>query len=303
MKVFLTAAAGFVGSRLLDDLLAAGHEVTALAHSDRSLEQLRRLHPELNIARGDVTKAGDMLKAVPSGTEAVIYIPGLLREFPSKGITFRGVHVEGVRNTLAAARNAGATRWIEMSALGTGPHGKTGYFRTKWEAEELVRSSGMQWTILRPSVIFDDRPTKLKTFVNEIAKAIRQLPFIPILGTGKFRLQPVSVDDVSQTIVQALSKPETIGKTYEIGGPEKLTYTEIVTTIARGLHSKKPKLRIPMVLAEVAAKLFQRFAFFPFTTDQLTMLKDENIVKDRSREEEWKSTFTLPLKRFESLAG
>src|SRR5439155_23279901 len=95
------------------------------------------------------------------------------------------------------------------------------------------------------------------------------------------------------------SKPETIGKTYEIGGPEKLTYLEIVRTIAREMNVKKPRLHLPMWLCEWLAFLFQTFAWFPFTVDQLVMLKEENIVKDPAKEQEWRETFDLPMKRFE----
>jgi uncharacterized protein YbjT (DUF2867 family) len=299
MRIFLAGASGYVGSRVLDDLLAKDHEVTAHAHTDRSRQELLRKHPSLQVALGDVADAEAMLRAVPLGIEAVIYLPGLLREFPRKGISFQKAHVEGCRNLMAAGKRAGVRRWIELSALGAGPGAKTPYFRTKWEAEEHVRSSGLNWTILRPSVIVDDRPSHRKNFVGEIANVIRELPFIPVLGSGKYRLQPVSLDDVSQTIVQSLEKPETVGKTYEIGGPEKLRYIEIVQIIAIAMGIKKPRLHLPMWLCEVLAFPFQTFTWFPFTVDQLVMLKEENIVKNATKDREWRETFDLPMKRYE----
>jgi uncharacterized protein YbjT (DUF2867 family) len=299
MRIFLAGASGFVGSRVLDDLLARGHEVTAHAHTERSRQELLGKYPSLSVVVGDVVDPAAMLRAVPPGTEAVIYLPGLLREFPRKGISFQKAHVEGCRNVMAAAKRAGAQRWIELSALGAGPHAKTPYFRTKWEAEEHVRASGLDWTILRPSIIVDDRPSNRKNFVGEIAKAIRELPFIPILGNGKYRMQPVSVDDVSQTIMQALEKPGTIGKTYEMGGPEKLTYLEIVRVITGAMKVKKPRLYLPMWLCESLAFLFQTFFWFPFTVDQLVMLKQENIVKDPAKDREWREMFDLSMKHYD----
>jgi len=245
-----------------------------------------------------------MLRAVPNGTEAIIYLPGLLREFPRKGITFRAVHVEGVRNLLAAAKRSGATRWIQLSALGARrmtdhpPNAQTGYYRTKWEAEELVSASGLSWTILRPSLIFDDRPRTQHNFVDEIAKAIRMAPFVPILGNGKFILQPVSLDDVSQTIVQSLAKPQTIGKIYEVGGPEKITYRELVTKITQAMGSKKPTIKIPLSLLMSFARLFGPFAWFPITVDQIIMLRDGNYVHDPNEDRKWQATFDLPMKKF-----
>jgi len=298
MNIFLAGASGFAGSRVLDDLVSAGHDVVALAHSERSLEEIARSNPKAKAVKGDVANADDMLRAVPIGMDAIIYLPGLLREFPSKGITFRKVHVDGVKNLLAAAKQSGATRWIQMSALGASQNGSTGYFRTKWEAEELVRASGLDWTILRPSLIFDDRQRHQHNFVDEIAKAIRMSPLVPILGDGKFLFQPVSLDDVSQTIVQSLSKPETIGKIYEIGGPEKITYIELVTRIAQAINSKKPPVQIPLLLISSFARLFGPFSWFPITEDQILMIKDGNYVHDPIEDKKWQETFKLPMKKF-----
>jgi uncharacterized protein YbjT (DUF2867 family) len=298
MHVFLAGASGYVGSRVLDDLVAAGHEVVALAHSDRSLEEIAKRNPNVNIVKGDVTNAEKMLRAVPHGTDAIVYLPGLLREAPSKGITFRAVHVDGVRNLLHTAKAVGATRWIQMSALGARPNAPTAYYRTKWEAEELVRTSGLDWTILRPSLIFDDRLRHQHNFVDEIAKAIRMAPFVPIIGNGEFLFQPVSVDDVSQTIVQSLSKPDSIGTVYELGGPEKRTYRELVTMIARAMSTKKPAVKIPLWALTSVARLFGRFSWFPITSEELAMLRNGNFVREVAEDRKWRETFELPMKRF-----
>jgi NADH dehydrogenase len=298
MKIFVAGASGFVGEPVVRDLLSAGHEVIALAHSLQSVEALKSIHPGLAAVAGDVANRDAMLRAVPYGTEAIVYLPGLLREFPKKGLTFRAVHVEGVRNLLAAAKQATAIRWVQMSALGADSNPTIEYYRTKFEAEELVKASGLGWTILRPSLIFDDRPRRQHSFVSEVTKAIRSAPFIPILGNGNFLLQPVSVEDVSKTIIESLTKPETMGKIYEMGGPEKLTYREIVLTIARAMGSKKPAVSIPLSAILFAARLFGRFPWFPITADQILMLKNGNFVHDSNEDRIWRETFNLPLKRF-----
>ncbi|MFI5201723.1 MAG: NAD(P)H-binding protein [Candidatus Kapaibacterium sp.] len=311
MKILLAGASGFMGERVLKDLLSASHEVTALVHSDRSVSELARSNPRVKAVTGDVTRSSDMLRAMPNGIEAIIYLPGLLRESPREGITFRAVHVEGVRNVLAAAKAVGmddrssTRRWIQMSALGAGPNASTEYYRTKWEAEELVKASSFDWTILRPSLIYDDRPRRQHNFVDEIVKAIRMAPFVPILGnvddrssTGEFLLQPVSVDDVSQTIVQSLAKPETAGNIYEIGGPEKLTYRQVVITIARAMGTKKPAIKIPLGAIMSTARLLDRFSWFPITRDEIRMLRDGNYIRDPGEDRKWRETFELPMKRF-----
>ncbi|HET6400332.1 MAG TPA: NAD(P)H-binding protein [Candidatus Kapabacteria bacterium] len=309
MKIFLAGATGFVGERVLNDLLSAGHEVTALVHSAHSLEEIVRTNPNVKAVTGDVANAEAMLRAMPTGINAVIYLPGVLRESPRKGSTFQAVHVEGVRNVLAAAKAIGARRWIQMSALGARPNTSTQYYRTKWEAEELVRaddrsSSGLEWTILRPSLIFDDRPRRQHNFVDEIAKAIRMAPFVPILGSGTFLFQPVSADDVSQTIVQSLAKPETVGALYEIGGPEKLTYRKLILSIARAMGTKKPAIKIPLWAILPPARLLGHFSWFPISFDEILMLRNGNYVRDPEEDRKWRETFDLPLKGFsESVQG
>ncbi len=287
----------------MDDLVIAKHEVVALAHSNRSLEEIAHAHPKVTVVQGDVSRPEDILRAVPLGTEAIVYLPGLLREFPRKGILFRAVHVEGVRNVIPASMHAGATRWIQMSALGEAPVASTSYYRTKWEAEELVRASSLDWTILRPSLLFDDRPRREHNFTQEIAKAIRIAPIIPILGNGTFLFQPVSVDDVSQTIVQSLTKPETIGTIYEMGGPEKISYRELVSLIARAMDTKKPAVKIPLWFMTSLARLLGRFSWFPITVDEIAMLKNGNYIRDPQKDRQWRDSFDVPMKRFSDCVG
>ncbi len=298
MNIFLAGASGFVGSRVLEDLVNAGHDVVALVHSNHSFDEIARSNPKAHVVMGDVANADAMLRAMPGGMDAIVYLPGLLRELPGKGITFRSVHVDGVRNVLAAAKRSGTKRWIQMSALGVNANGSTEYYRTKWEAEAFVKASGFDWTILRPSLIFDDRPRREHNFVQEIANAIRMAPFVPILGDGRFLFQPVSVDDVSQTILQSLTKPTTIGNIYEIGGPAKISYRELVLLIARAMGTKKPPVALPFWCITFVARMLGRFSWFPITTGELAMLRDGNYVHDDDEDRKWRDAFELPMTQF-----
>jgi NADH dehydrogenase len=199
---------------------------------------------------------------------------GIIREYPSRGITFHKLHVEATRNVIAAMQAAGVRRLIHMSALGSGPGAVTAYFRTKWEAESAVKDSGLLWTVMKPSVIFGPADE----FVNMLAGQVRRLPLVPVLGDGRYQLQPVSVRDVAAGFVKALTLPAAIGRVYEIGGPERLSYNELLDHIARSLgRERAPKIHLPLPLMRPMIKLGERFPFFPLTTDQLAMLLMNNV--------------------------
>jgi uncharacterized protein YbjT (DUF2867 family) len=296
MTIFLAGASGFIGERVLDDLVQCGHTLTAHVHSDSAKRLIQAKDPGLQVVQADLSVQDQVLNIIPEGTETLIYLPGVLRE--SKELTFEGVHVRGVQNLLDEARRLGVHRWIQMSALGVTPNSKTKYYETKWRAEQLVHSSGLDWTIVRPSLVFDDRPRRQHSFVSEIVKAIRTAPVVPILGTGKYLLQPASVDDVSQTIVQSLTRPETVGKTYELGGPVTMSYSELIAIIAHAMGTRKPFVQIPVPLIMLAARMLGWLPSFPVTVEQIQMLIAGNYIRDVQKEREWRDTFELPLKPF-----
>ncbi len=293
MKVIVAGATGFVGEGIIEKLSFDGHEIVAIVHTAHSGQSLGILHREIRQVIADVSDDA-AVRSVESaflGAEAIVYLPGLLREFPGKGITFEKVHVDGVRNLMGAAQRSNIKRWIQISALGAGPNASTGYFKTKWEAEELVRASGLDWTILRPSVIFDTKPSKRMNFVGELAAVVKAAPVLPIFGDGQYRMQPVAVEIVASAIAQALTDKSTINHSYDVGGPEKIAYEEIMKMIARAQGKNKLSIHIPFFFIDNVAAAFDWLSFFPVTHDQLTMLKEENIVHDASREAEFNATF------------
>lgn len=296
----MAGASGFVGERILEDLVRTGHTVTAHVHSDSSRRAIEAKFSGLFVVQANLANSSEVHGIIPNGTEAVIYTPGVLRE--SKSLTFEAIHVDGVRNMLREAQRASVQRWIELSALGVAANATTKYYETKWRAEEMLKASGIDWTSIRPSLIFDDRPRRQHNFVVEIAKAIRMAPFVPILGTGKYLLQPVSVDDVSQTIVQSLTKPQTIGENYDLGGPQKMTYFEVVSMIAEAIGTRKPRVKIPLSIIMIAARLLDWLPVFPITVDEIRMLTAGNYIREEAREREWRTTFELPMKPFSTAA-
>jgi NADH dehydrogenase len=208
------------------------------------------------------------------GCDAVIHLVGIIREFPSRGITFEKLHAQATRNMVTAARAQGIKRYIQMSANGTRPDAHTEYHKTKWRAEETVRQSGLNWTIFRPSLIFGPEDE----FINELASIIRKTPVVPVFGGGNYRLAPVAVEDVAECFCQALQKEETIGQTYAVCGPQEYSYDELLDEIGQALDKKSVhKLHQPVFLVKPIVALMENYSAFPITSTQLTMLLEGNV--------------------------
>jgi len=286
MRIFVSGGTGFIGGHLRRALLAKGHSIRLLVHKrgdgiEQGVEQVE----------GDITLP-EVLAAAVQGCDATINLVGIIREFPGRGVTFARLHVEGTRNVLEASKAAGIKRHLQMSALGTRPNATSNYHRSKFQAEELVRGSGLDYTIFRPSIVFGPKDD----FVNKLAGYIRNYPAVPVIGDGNYRLQPISADDVARCFVQALEMPATVGKTYELCGPDRLAYNELLDTIGRVLgKGHVRKLANPLGIMRLVVPLLQGLPFFPLTMDQLLMLVEENIC-DGS----WKETFDFEPERFEA---
>jgi len=285
MRIFLAGGTGFVGGHVRRALLARGHGIRLLVH-----RRSAGAEPGVEEVEGDATLLPSFVSAA-SGCDATINLIGIIREFPSRGVTFERLHVEATRNVLAAARSAGIRRHLQMSALGTRAGAGTGYFRSKFRAEEEVRGSGLDYTILRPSIIFGPKDD----FINKLAGLIKTLPAVPVIGDGEYPLQPISADDVARCFADALEKPETVGKTFELCGPDRMSYNELLDTVARVIGRKGAlKVKNPLLLMRLVVPLLQRLPFFPITTDQIEMLVEGNVC-DGS----WRTAFGFEPARFE----
>ncbi len=285
MNVSLIGGTGFVGSHIVPALIAAGHVPRLLMRKPESGQGLPLDRCE--VVLGDVEDLGAVTACV-TGADAVIYLIGILREFPSRGISFEGLQSRGVALTLSACKLKGVGRFLLMSANGVKPDG-TAYQRTKFQAEEAVKASGLRWTIFRPSVIFG-RPQGRMEFCTQLRRDIIDTPlpaplFYPGLlpmGAGSFQLAPVAVEDVAQAYVRALAKPETEGRTFELCGPEPKSWREILETIAAAVGKRKMMLPAPVLGVKTAAALFDRFPWFPIARDQITMLLEGNVCAEAS---------------------
>jgi len=191
------------------------------------------------------------------------------------------VHVAGTAAVHAAARAAGVRRFVHMSAVGARPEAKaTPYHRTKWQAEELVRDSVLPYVILRPSLINGPENAPIRT----LARLHYALPLIPVFGDGRFPTQPVWIDDVALAFALAAERVELTG-TFELGGPEVLSYEQFVLAIGRAAGRSRPLVHVPLPVVRAAAAVFDRLgAAAPLTSDQLQMLVEGSATPENAIE-------------------
>ncbi len=271
--ILVTGGTGFVGGHLIRRLRQEGLPVRTLTrHPDRA-QPLKDLGVE--VVLGDISEKVSLEKAA-EGIERVIHLVGIIQEIP--GVTFRGVHVEGTRNVIEAARKAGVRHFFHQSALGTRPGAKSEYHRTKWEAEELVRQSGIPHTILRPSLIYGLGDG----FTTRLSEMLKLVPVMPVIGSGKSRVQPVYIDDVVSCMVKAVTGDAFLNEIYEIGGPDQLTYEEVTKAIAEAMGIKRTAVHVPLfIMKPIARALETMLSNPPLTTDQLIMLQEDNVCSMR----------------------
>lgn len=283
MKVAVIGGTGFVGLHITRHLIAAGHVPRLLvrAGSEGKVENAAACE----LVRGEV---GDKaaLRDCLSGADAVIYLIGILREFPARGVTFEALQHQGVVDTIEAAQAAGVGRFILMSANGVHAEG-TPYQRTKYQAEMALRASGLRWTVFRPSVIFGDAQGRME-FCSQLKKDIIDSPLpAPLfyegllpLKAGQFELAPVSITDVARAFVLALNEPRTESQVYSLCGPQRLTWKAILSTIAAASGTSKLMLPTPALGIQAAASLLDRYDWFPISRDQLKMLMEGNVCSE-----------------------
>jgi len=269
-RVFITGGTGFVGRAVIQALRAEGYAVRCLVR--RGSEPDLRGFGAIERVEGDVM-ARQTLDDGLAGCDAVVHLVGIIRERPAIGSTFERVHVQGTQNVLGAAAAAGVRRYLHMSALGTRAGARSRYHRTKWAAEEAVRSSPLPWTIFRPSIIYGPGDE----FVTMLRGMIEGLPVVPVIGSGRQRLQPVPIAQVAQGFARALTLEATVKHTYDVGGPDAVSMVELLDMIAAALgRRRRLKVHVPIGLVRPVTQLLHRLPGYPLTPDQLLMLEEDN---------------------------
>lgn len=289
--VFVTGGTGFVGRSLVRRLLSRGERVRLLCRSERrhfTPDEPDKKEGKIEWIPGEIGSRESLLRGM-EGADAVIHLVGILVE--PGGQTFEKLHVEGTQNVVEAMRPSGVRRLLHMSALGSRPNAASRYHQTKWRAEEWVRASGLDATIFRPSLIFgrEDRS------MNLLAKIAAYSPVVPVVGPGKNRLQPVWVEDVSESFVQALRNPLAVGKSYSLCGPRPYTFNELIDLILRIKSLSREKVHLPVWALKGPAALAERLLPRPpLTRDQLTMLQEDNLCDENEAGKELSLSFKGP---------
>lgn len=278
MNVALVGGTGFIGGYLVDALLAQGHTPRVLVRkgSETKLREARRCE----VVQGDVSDK-QALAQLLRDADAVIFNIGILREEPSRNITFEELQQKAAERVIRIAGELGVSRLLLMSANGVRADG-TPYQRTKFAAEEAARASGLDVTIFRPSVVFGD-PCGLMEIGTQLYRDIVRPPipapgFISGFSTSDstVRMSPVHVADLAEAMVATLERPDSIGRTYIIGGPETLSWSEMIHRVAAAVGRSKWVLPVPVPLMRIPATLLDWIPAFPVTNDQLSMLAEGN---------------------------
>ncbi len=270
--ILITGGTGFVGRNIVRRLIQTNQKVRCLVRKTSNVSIFEG--PKLEYSEGDITQPQTLPKAM-EGIDTVINLVGIIRE--SRNATFEKIHADGTANVVNASKKAGVKKFIQMSALGTGPQAISRYHKTKWQGEEAVRASSLDYVIFRPSIICgaDDK------FVNMFARMIRQTfltRMMPVIGSGEYKMQPIYVGDVAHCFVTAALSDKIVNKAYELGGPEQLTFNEILDTIMRVMGKRRIKVHLPLWVGKILAFFMEKLLSSPpLTREQLIMLQSDNI--------------------------
>jgi len=274
MKVLVTGGTGFVGPHVVRAIAERGHDLKLLVRDSTRSREL----PGQPVV-GELTNTVSLQHAV-EGVEAVVQLVAIRQ---GKDEQFRRVMEQGTRDLVSAAKDAGVRRIVLMSALGTSEETKdlVPYYHAKWEMEQAVKGSGVDHVIFRPSFVFGRDGGILPTF----RKLAKLTPATPIIGSGEQRIQPIWVDDVALYFAEALDKPETTNRTFDLGGPDIVSWNDFWQRLRTTLGiRRRPRLHVPIGLMRVNAVVTERLpGNIPLTRDLLKMLEaGDNVPADDS---------------------
>ena len=284
MKVLVTGGTGFVGQAIVHELRAQGRDVRALVREPGRAARLVSWGVEL--ATGDVTDAASLATAA-AGCTHVVHLVAIIR---GGDADFDRVMVRGTQNLIKAALDAGVERFALMSALGTTEKTRSlvPYWRSKWQMEQDVATSGLEHVILRPSFVFGKGGGVLPTFVRQV----RWSPVVTVLGPGTANTQPIWVDDVAAYFARAIYLADAANRLFELGGPDTVTWNELYRRIASVLAKRRVFVNVPFPVARTGARLTQAIPGSPLSADQVTMLEaGDNVVSN----DDAAKVFGLPL--------
>ncbi len=284
MTTLVTGGTGFVGGHVVHALRAADRPVRCLVRDPRRGARLAGWGCEL--VEGDVTDPASLGRAV-EGCTAVVHLVAIRRGRPAD---FERLMSRATRELVAAAKTAGVSRFVYVSAAGTSQATASvvPYFKAKWDSEQAVIGSGLEYVILRPSFVFAGDGGALPTFLRQV----RWSPVTPVVGSGLNKLQPIWADDLAAYVAASLERPEAANRIFELGGPDVVTWNELYARIAAVLGKRRGRLNVPSGLLRAGAGLTERLPSAPITRDEIAMIEvGDNVASDTAAVD----TFRLPL--------
>lgn len=269
--ICLFGGSGFVGRHICHRLTARGYRVRVPTRDRERAKELLLL-PTVDVVQADAHDPADIARVI-HGTEAVMNLIGVLHDGRGRQ-SFKEAHVELARNVTTACREGGIRRYLHMSALNADPAGPSAYLRTKGEAEDIVRASGLEATIFRPSVIFGpgDR------FLNLFASLQRLLPVV-VLGSPGARFQPVFVGDVAEAYTVSLEDVRTFGQTYDLCGLGVYTLRELVRYAGRTIGRARPVIGLGDRLSYWQAYAMEWLPVKLLTRDNYRSMKRDSVCR------------------------
>jgi len=276
MDICVVGGSGFLGSRLLALLSAAGHRLRVPTRNAARSRHLLVL-PSVRLVEADIHDAR-ALEALFGGCDAVVNLVGILNERGRDGSGFRRAHLELTEKVLEACHARQIDRLVQVSAIGADPAGPSHYLKTKGLAEQAIRdrAGDLDWVILQPSVIFG--PGDL--FLNRFAGLLRVLPLVFPLAMAGARFAPVHVDDVAAAIIEALTRPDTTHHTYQLCGHEVFTLREIVELIAHTIGVSRAVVPLPRWASFAQAAVMGLIPGKPFSMDNCRSLTRHSVCSE-----------------------
>jgi NADH dehydrogenase len=266
--ILVSGGTGFVGSAIAKELLRRGEAVAVLG---RRADKIReRLGDAVEPREGDVRDPRSLPDAM-QGIDVVInavQFPGSPIENRGKGYTFEEIDLKGTRHQVDAAKGAGVRRFIYISGVGASKTADRHWFRYKWEAEQYVERSGLEWGILRPTWVFGPDDLSLNRFLG----FAKMLPFIPMFGDGKQDMQPVFIDDVARAAADIALKPEAANTLFEIGGPDVMSMNDVVKTALDVKGKKRGIFHQPAFIGKAIGALTSILPSPPLSADAIDFI-------------------------------
>jgi NADH dehydrogenase len=277
--ILITGATGYIGRHLVARLVAQGERPRCLV---RDIDRAKRLLPadKVELVQG-ATTSPDTLGVAIQGVDTIVHAAFLTADRKqSTGNEYEKTNVQGTANLIKVAKKAGVKRIIEIGGLGTKPDKPGSYMQGRYLAEKMLKESGLDWTIIQPSVLFG----KNAPFIKGLVDLIRTSPVVPLIGGGKTMFQPIYVEDVVTVLIKVLQDPAgTTNRTYTIGGPAYYSFTQIIDVLLKTMHKQRIKVPAPTPLVGVGAAVMEAvLPKPPLTKAAMTLFSFDNITDLKS---------------------